>query len=93
MFDRLHNNHDGRIVAGERPQHGMRDGRGGRMARLDADHDGRLSRTEVANSPMAQRFDQIDANHDGFVDRDEARAAFKRMREQRANGVGSGGTG
>jgi Ca2+-binding EF-hand superfamily protein len=92
-FDQLDKNKDGRIDASERPQHGMRDGKGGRMARLDADHDGRLSRAEAAKSPMAQRFEQLDANHDGFVDRDEARAAFKRMREQRANGVGSGGTG
>jgi Ca2+-binding EF-hand superfamily protein len=93
-FDQLDKNHDGRIDASERPQLGMRDGNGGgRMARLDADHDGRLSRAEATNSPMAQKFDQLDANHDGFVDRDEARAAFKRMRDQHANGVGSGGTG
>lgn len=89
MFDRIDRNHDGRIDANERPQHG---GRGG-MAKLDADHDGRVSRAEAANSKLAGRFDQLDANRDGYVDRAELRAAFQRMRGERANGVGSGGTG
>lgn len=90
-FDQLDRNHDGRIDAGERPQHHGRGGHG--LARLDADRDGRLSRAEAANSRLAPKFDQIDANRDGFVDRAEMRAAFQRMRGERANGVGSGGTG
>ena len=84
-FDQLDKNRDGRIDKTERPQ---RAGRGGRLARLDTDHDGRLSRAEAGNTPMAKKFDQLDANRDGFVDRDEARAAFKRMRQQRAGGAG-----
>lgn len=63
------------------------------MAQLDTDHDGRLSRSEAANSRLAAKFDQIDANRDGYVDRAEARAAFQRMHREHGNGVGSGGTG
>jgi hypothetical protein len=93
MFDRLDTNHDGRIDKTERPQRGMRHGKGGHRAGLDADHDGRLSRAEAGTSPMGQKFDQLDTNRDGFVDRDEARAAFKRMHEQRRNAKGAGDAG
>lgn len=51
---------------------------------LDADGDGRLSRSEVAFlPPLAAAFDQADANHDGYVDKDELRAFSAVYRAQR----------
>lgn len=43
------------------------------FARTDADHDGRVSRTELlAVAPKANaEFDAIDANHDGFLSEGE----------------------
>jgi Ca2+-binding EF-hand superfamily protein len=41
---------------------------------LDADKDGRISKTE-ARGQLRQDFNQLDANRDGFIDRDELRRA------------------
>lgn len=43
----------------------------------DADHDGKASRTEMANGPMPI-FDRADANQDGSVDKNEL-AAIREM--------------
>ena len=56
------------------------DGMHDRMAQLDTDHDGRISRKEAAARPeMAQRFDKVDADRDGFLDRGD----FQAHRQQR----------
>jgi Ca2+-binding EF-hand superfamily protein len=80
-FDRFDKNKDGRIDAAERPQrHGKgRGGQGGergeRMAKLDANGDGRFSREELAGRERAlQNFSAIDADKDGFLSREEMRA-------------------
>lgn len=44
------------------------------LARLDTDKDGFVSRTEVASSRLAGRFDQIDTNKDGKLSIDELKA-------------------
>lgn len=51
---------------------------------LDANHDDKLSRDEVALfSRLADAFDAADRNHDGFVDFDEIRVFAKAYRAQR----------
>jgi Ca2+-binding EF-hand superfamily protein len=38
------------------------------FARLDANHDGKLSRAELpAKHPLAPHFEMLDANHDGSL--------------------------
>ncbi len=92
-FDTLDSNKDGRITADERPQRGMRDGKGGgqrgergeRMAQLDANKDGRFSREELAgNQRMMQNFGSIDTNADGALTREEMHAHHKAHRGARA---------
>lgn len=95
QFDTLDANKDGRITADERPQHGMRDGkgggqggrdgmRGGRMQELDANKDGRFSRTELAGRErMLKNFGAIDANSDGMLSREEMQAYQKTHRGER----------
>ena len=89
-FEKLDTNKDGRITAYERPQRGMRDGKGGgqrgeRMAQLDANKDGRFSREELAgNQRMMQNFGSIDANADGALTREEMHAYHKAHRGERA---------
>ncbi len=89
-FDTLDSNKDGRITADERPQRGMRDGKGGgqrgeRMAQLDANKDGRFSREELAgNQRVMQNFGAIDANADGALTREEMHAYHKAHRGARA---------
>ncbi len=70
---------------------GARHGRGRGMqglARLDANNDGRIARTELAgHGRMAERlgkdFAAIDANRDGYIVRAELRSWHERMRPQR----------
>lgn len=83
-FETLDANKDGRITADERPQRGMREGKGGRggaggrMAQLDTDKDGRFSRQELASRTRAlENFSAIDTNGDGFLTREEMAAHHK----------------
>lgn len=48
--------------------------KGDRMARIDADGDGRITAAEFA-APAMKRFDKIDANSDGIVTPEERKAA------------------
>ena len=44
------------------------------LSPLDADKDGRISRTEAAEEPaIAQVFDKVDSNADGYIDGAEAK--------------------
>ena len=74
-FDKLDPNKDGRITADERPQRGMRGGKGGhgdRMAQLDVNKDGAIDRSEAAKVPkFAEHFDKLDANKDGRISAEE----------------------
>ena len=56
-------------------------GPGAMLARLDADHDGKLTRAEF-EAP----FDRMDTNHDGVVDQAEMAAARERMAQGRPEG-------
>lgn len=76
MFDRLDRNHDGRLTADERPQHGgpgMRGHhRGGGMGMglglrgADANNDGRITRAEFTQAGTAA-FTRLDTNRDGAL--------------------------
>ena len=47
------------------------------MARVDGDHDGRISREEwLRHGGEEGLFTQHDTNHDGFLDLDEFRTMF-----------------
>ena len=89
-FEKLDTNRDGRITADEKPQRGMRDGKGDgqraeRMAQLDANQDGRFSREEMAgNQRVMQNFGAIDANADGALTREEMHAYRKAHRGERS---------
>lgn len=48
------------------------------VTQSDADHDGKVTRAEFANSPMPI-FDRSDTNGDGVIDRDERAAARQRL--------------
>lgn len=89
-FDRLDTNKDGRITAEERPQHGQRGEGQGRqgMPKLDTDHDGRLSRAELAGKERAlQNFEAIDANKDGYLTREEMRTYHQAHRGKASGGA------
>lgn len=47
-----------------------------RFERVDANHDGVISRDEWTRKPQA--FDRIDANHDGVLTQDELKTAVVR---------------
>jgi hypothetical protein len=47
--------------------------------RLDANHDGVVSRDEY-RAQVAERFDRLDANHDGFLDASEMTSMRGRAR-------------
>lgn len=77
-FDRLDTNQDGFVDQAERaviPAGGAAGGGGGaRLARLDRDGDGKISRAEYT-----MPFGRLDANNDGVVDKaemDQLRARF-----------------
>jgi Ca2+-binding EF-hand superfamily protein len=51
------------------------------MTRLDADHDGRISRKEAETAKrLATHFDRIDADKDGYLSRAEITAAIANAR-------------
>lgn len=88
-FDSLDKNKDGKLSAEERPHregmrgHGKRgDGRHDRIARLDTDKDGRISKAEAAKGPMAARFDEMDANKDGYLDKVDRESRMKQHRDE-----------
>ena len=85
-FDAIDANHDGQVTMEEMHAfHAAHRGahRGGFLAKLDADKDGRISREEANAAPrFAERFDAIDANRDGFVTPDELKAAHAKHRAQ-----------
>jgi hypothetical protein len=62
-------------------------GHGDMFARLDANHDGVVTREEATAAALA-RFDRADTNHDGKIDQSEIAAmkakAESRMTERRA---------
>jgi len=68
-------------------RHGMRgghDGRGGMDARVDANHDGTITKVEF-EAPALAMFDRLDADKNGVVtkaERDAARATWKERRER-----------
>jgi Ca2+-binding EF-hand superfamily protein len=76
-FDELDKNKDGKLTKEEIPRHhGRGFGKNGhgpreRMAKLDTDKDGRISRAEwvAGQAKSAERFDQMDVNKDGYIDR------------------------
>lgn len=77
---------DGAGPPHRRPIGGMGMGGGRMMERLDADHDGKISRDEMR--AMADRqFARLDLNHDGVVDQTEMAA----MRAMRGPGDGTPG--
>lgn len=55
------------------------------FAKLDTDHDGRISKAEAAKGPkMSKVFDRVDADHDGFVTRAELTASIERRMARHA---------
>ena len=65
---------------------------GGGMMRLDANHDGIITRAEMVAEADA-RFAAMDTNRDGKVTPDERDAAREAMRAQRGGGEGRRGGG
>jgi hypothetical protein len=58
-------------------------GHGDMFARLDANHDGVVTRDEAIADATA-RFDKVDTNHDGKIDQAEIAAVKQRMQARRA---------
>lgn len=86
-FDALDKNRDGRLDASERPGgkgKGGKGERGGMMRamQLDADGDGRISKVEASQSPLAARFDAMDRNRDGYLVGSELRAGAEQRRSE-----------
>jgi Ca2+-binding EF-hand superfamily protein len=81
IFRRLDADGDGLILRSQLDQ-GERAGRKlQRFDRLDANHDGRLTREEIRAFQQA-RFERLDADADGFLSREESRTG----RERRTDG-------
>lgn len=58
--------------------------RSGMMAKIDTDHDGKISPAEWKAATDA-RFKMIDANNDGFISPDEMKAAAQKRAVARAD--------
>ncbi|MEP7004494.1 MAG: hypothetical protein ABI810_00825 [Sphingomonas bacterium] len=54
---------------------------GGRLARLDTNQDGRISRDEM-RADADKHFDKLDTNGDGFIDKAEMDAARAKMKDR-----------
>ena len=63
--------------------HGKGQRLGKKMAQLDKNGDGKISRAEWTRKPKA--FDRLDVNHDGFITLEEFKAAHQ-VRRERKNG-------
>lgn len=58
--------------------------RGHKAMKLDANHDGQLSREEVkGHARLEKGFDRMDTNKDGLLSKEELEAARSKMKEQR----------
>jgi Ca2+-binding EF-hand superfamily protein len=70
MFKRLDENGDGKIAANEMPQRHWAKFSGQMFDRMDADHDGKVTKAEfqAAGDKMFQRMDK---NSDGIIEKDE----------------------
>jgi hypothetical protein len=66
-----------------------------RMMAFDANHDGKLTRAEIADDRLLELFDRADTNHDGIVTRAELKALYiaesSRFDDNRGPGPGRGG--
>ncbi len=58
---------------------------GKKMAQLDKDGDGKISRDEWTRKPKA--FDRLDVNQDGFITQEEIKAAHQARRDRRNGGI------
>jgi len=58
----------------------MAGGKGGFLARLDANKDGKVTLAEFQAGPIAM-FDRVDANKDGTITPAERQAARQAMRD------------
>lgn len=47
-----------------------------RMMAFDANHDGKLTRSEITDERLLELFDRADSNHDGIVTRAELKALY-----------------
>ncbi len=87
QFDMQDKNKDGKLAREELPRHGQRRGHEGpggqeRLAKLDTDKDGRISRQEAKADPrLAGRFDKMDVNKDGYLDQADRELGRKQHRD------------
>lgn len=59
---------------------------GQRLVQADANHDGYLDRSEVADMPRLKRgFDRIDTDHDGRLSKDELHTVGQMIKQRQAN--------
>ena len=78
-FDRLDANHNGTMTGAEMEQPGGASGGGGRLARLDGNSDGAISKQEFVSGQL-QMMQRIDKNQDGALSKEE----FARVTEAMA---------
>jgi len=69
----------------DRPNRGERRARPSveEVFQLDANNDGKLSASEVKDSPLNRNFSRIDTNSDGFITKEEFQNAPKPEKGQR----------
>ncbi|MBL8517509.1 MAG: hypothetical protein JNM76_11150 [Betaproteobacteria bacterium] len=81
-FDQIDANKDGFITKEEmkaaRQKHD-----GDRLARVDTDRSGTITRAEAERMPkLKENFDKLDTNKDGVLSKDELKAAHERKKPQ-----------
>ena len=59
------------------------------LKQMDEDDDGAISRSE-AKGRMLANFDRVDQDSSGLIDKDELSQLFKRLREERGQGISVG---